>query len=60
MDVWAIGFLNEKVRIFVRSTNPAEIITQMKAGEILAPVRIDDKGGNIRLLGDMTYEVMSD
>lgn len=60
MDVWAIGFLNEKARIFVRSTNPAEIIAQMKAGEIIAPVRIEDKSENIRLLGDMTYEVMSD
>lgn len=38
MTIWAVGPVNGEARAFIQSSNPADILGQMKEGETLSPI----------------------
>lgn len=38
MTVWAVGPVDGEARAFIQSSNPADILGQMKEGETLSPI----------------------
>jgi hypothetical protein len=61
MTIWAIGHPGEKAR-FVETTEPADIIANMHAGEVCAPVSRAQKDslGGVRMIGNMEVQDIPD
>lgn len=60
MNGWAIGLPGGRARVFVQSSNPAEVLAQMQMGEIMSPVKAEHIGAPVRVLANMTYDLLPD
>lgn len=57
MTIWALGRPGEKAR-FIETSEPSDIIANMGAGEVCAPVSLAQKesAGGVKMIANMEVE----